>query len=548
MLFTTKIGRYWRTARHLRPRQLTNRLTRHLPIGRAARPPAVLRPSRARWQRLQECPAIFLGEDLAEGRRVCRVRLLQRERPLDHWEPEQMPRLWRYHLHYFDDIGSPWFGALVERWIAENPPGRGTGWEPYPLSRRIPNWVQWLLAGNEPVGGMVESLARQTESLAAQREEHLQGNHLLANWRALVFAHCVLTSAEAAGAARAWSRELARQLLPDGAHEERSPMYHALILKDLLDLIQLAGCYPGILPGVDLWREQAGTMLGWLQQLSHPDGGIAFFQDAAFDMAPSTARLVEYAARLGISAKPRPLRESGYARLGLEDTALMDTVLLMDVGSPGPPHQPGHAHAGALSVELSHRGRRFLVNSGTSTYEPGPERSLERSTGAHNTVRLQTTQLNTTQPSATQGPGRDQSEMWAAFRVGRRARVHLLRREAAEVSAEHDGYAPVRHTRTVRQRGATIEIEDQLRGAGRHEAELIFHLHPEVAQPEVAADGALVCRHTRGGAIRLHLPGTTTITNTTWRPEFGLHVPNQTLVARLPTPLPATFTTRIELL
>ena len=327
-----------------------------------------------------------------------------------------MPRLWRYHLHYFDELASPHFGQWVTRWLAGHPPrGRGTGWEPYPLSRRIPNWIAWLLMGHAPPDGMLASLAAQTQSLRAQMEHHLLGNHLLANYRALVFAECFLEMGSPASGGRAtaarffaphftghFTGELDRQLLADGAHEERSPMYHALILNDLLDLIQLDACYGGLTGQHEHWRQCAGRMLGWLHLLTHPDGGIAFFQDAAFGMAPAPREIAAYAQRLGVRAESAPgatpAGASGYARLSREQT-----VLLMDAGSPGPAHQPGHAHAGALSVELSHRGQRFLVNSGTSTYEPGPTRAYERSTAAHNTLRLN---------------GRDQSEMWAAFRAG----------------------------------------------------------------------------------------------------------------------------------
>jgi len=34
---------------------------------------------------------------------------------------------------------------LIQRWIEENPPVAGNGWESYPLSLRIVNWVKWGL-------------------------------------------------------------------------------------------------------------------------------------------------------------------------------------------------------------------------------------------------------------------------------------------------------------------------------------------------------------------------------------------------------------------
>ena len=48
-----------------------------------------------------------------------------------------LPKLWRYNLHYFDDLDAEnssarrsWHEALTRRWIHENPPATGAGWEP----------------------------------------------------------------------------------------------------------------------------------------------------------------------------------------------------------------------------------------------------------------------------------------------------------------------------------------------------------------------------------------------------------------------------------
>ena len=521
---STALGRYWRTVRHLRPVQVHDRFVRHLPRLDAHPGGAVPRPAHGRWIGAGPRDTVFTGPD--------QVRLLHREARLGNWDPPELPRLWRYHLHYFDDIESPHFAAIARRWIVENPSGSGPGWEPYPLSRRIPNWIAWILRGNEPCAGMLASLADQAGAMERQLEYHLLGNHLLANLRALIFAGCFFPN-RASWFARGcleFSRELDDQLLPGGAHAERSPMYHALILTDLLDLVALDRVYPGVIATrhVDHWRQSAGAMLAWLRRMLHPDGTIAFFQDAAFDMAPSPGMIFEYAQRLGVDPAASGRDHSGYARLELPGT-----VLLADVAGPGPAHQPGHAHAGALSFELSHRGHRFLVNSGTSTYEPGPERNYERSTEAHNTLRLD---------------GRDQSEMWAAFRVGRRAAVVEHGRTAIEIDASHNGYAPVLHRRRWQLEATEVRIEDEVHGPGKHGIEILFHFHPGIA---IVRDGhCFTCRHPNGAAIRLHAPAGTnaTIETSNWRPEFGWRVPNLTLRIQARVTLPAHFRTRVELL
>jgi len=101
----------------------------------------------------------------------------------------------------------------------------------------------------------------------------------------------------------------------------------------------------------------------------------SFFNDAAFDIAPTLAALTEYAAALGVACDMAPLADiealtgSGYVRLQIGPA-----VMIADVGEIGPDHLPGHAHADTLSFELSLRGQRVLVNGGTSTYEVGAER------------------------------------------------------------------------------------------------------------------------------------------------------------------------------
>ena len=106
-----------------------------------------------------------------------------------------------------------------------------------------------------------------------------------------------------------------------------------------------------------------------------------------------------------------------------------DMVALLDVGEVGPDYLPGHAHADTLSFEMSVFGQRVVVNSGTSCYGLGAERSRQRGTSAHSTVEVN---------------GMDSSEVWGGFRVGRRARPFDVVVEetgrGVEVACSHDGY------------------------------------------------------------------------------------------------------------
>ena len=177
---------------------------------------------------------------------------------------------------------------------------------------------------------------------------------------------------------RARTRE---QILRDGGHFERSAMYHAIILEDILDLINLAKSLGQPVP--QSWTDAIARMRLWLQTMTYEDGRIALFNDAAFDIAPSFAEVEDYAARIGLPPLPPAehglvcLKDSGYFRWKIGPA-----LLVGDVGPVGPDYQPGHGHADTLSFELSLGPDRLIVDSGTSTYDLGPERLRQRSTAA----------------------------------------------------------------------------------------------------------------------------------------------------------------------
>jgi uncharacterized heparinase superfamily protein len=417
------IARFFRTVRHLRARQIVNRVTRTIflprPTVRGSAPS--LRSPRSAWRNCPGRPPSMLSPR--------RFHFIGEAAELENaagWNDPRRAKLWLYNLHYFDDLRtqdaaarSSWHHALIDRWIMENPPTAGNGWEPYPSSLRIVNWIAWGLAGNDLGESAWGSLAAQARNLSAKIEHHLLGNHLLANAKALVFAGCYFEGNEAA----AWLRnglnllnqELREQILEDGGHFELSPMYHAIILEDVLDLIQLAGIFPEQLAAASgEWRPLATRMLGWLADMSHPDGEISFFNDAAFGIARTHRELEQYAAPLDVSAARdvEPLRRldrSGYVRLQSGPF-----FAIFDAAEIGPSYLPGHGHADVLSIEASLDGRRFITNSGVSTYVCGKVREEERSTAAHSTVEID---------------GHSSSEVWGSFRVGRRAhRIRLARR------------------------------------------------------------------------------------------------------------------------
>lgn len=547
------IGLYFHTLRYLKPEQFIWRAWYKLYRPRPdLRPAPGLRETSVIWVAPARRAPSMIGPD--------RFRFLNLEADIDRpgaWDAPELSRLWRYNLHYFDDLNAAdaehrnaWHHRLIHRWLIANPPGQGTGWEPYPTALRIVNWIKWALAGNHPTPRMRHSLAVQARWLAKILEWQLLGNHLFINAKALVIAGLFFEGPEA----EAWlakglailARETPEQVLPDGGHFERSPMYHALALEDVLDLINISRAYAaGISEShrqlAASWPALANQMRRFLANLCHPDGEIAFFNDAALGIAPTKDDLESYAARLGLQKRPKDgtrltrLDDSGYIRIDHQDA-----LAFLDVAPVGPDYLPAHAHADTLSFEVSLFGRRVLVNSGTSIYGCGEERERQRGTPAHNTVVID---------------GKNSSQVWAGFRVARRARPFDLKvagdDETVSVSCAHDGYRhlpgrPI-HRRRWRFTPRGLKLTDIVEGTFKT-AQARFYLHPDC---RLLGDN---------GGFRIDLPGGRHVDVTlrggraaaapaTWHPEFGISLPNQCLVVDFDSHrLETEFTWRPKLL
>ena len=527
--------RYWHTLRHLKPVQFYGRLWFRLyrPHVNATASPPLLRLALGNWQLPAARAPTMLGP--------LQFRFLSREHSLPAyggWNDGTLDKLWLYNLHYFDDLNArdpdqrgAWHKVLLQRWLQENPPPIGNGWEPYPTSLRTVNWVKWLAAGNAAPPGMTQSLATHARWLTKRLEWHLLGNHLFANAKALLFAGLFFDGAEGTSWLRTGlqiiGRNLHEQVLEDGGNFERSPMYHAIFLEDVLDLINAANNWPGQVPygQVAQWREVADRMLKWLAVMTHPDGEIAFFNDAACGVVPDLVELCSYARRLGIpyAIVHRHLfhvPESGYVRLE-QDNA----VALLDVAPIGPDYLPGHAHADTLSFELSVFEQRVVVNGGTSRYGLGQGRLQERGTAAHSTVQV---------------ANLDSSEVWGGFRVARRAYPFALQvrdePDMLQVACSHDGYtrltgAPVHRREWVMESGS-LRVTDTVRG-GAHEALARYVLHPFV---QITADGANTWQLTLTNGQRLRVKvhtGSSRMEPASYAPEFGIVLSTQCLAVEL---------------
>jgi uncharacterized heparinase superfamily protein len=310
-------------------------------------------------------------------------------------------------------------------------------------------------------------------------------------------------------------------------------MYHAIMLEGYVDAANLL---PRRHPDQPLLRAAVRRMSDFLVSLTHPDGRLALFNDAAHHVAVPTEPLAAYVRRV-TGYRPQQQRQfpqSGYYRIDHGDLNV-----LIDGGPIGPDYLPAHAHADIFSYELYVGDAPFIVDAGTYEYEPGPMRDYTRSTRAHNTVCVD---------------GVDQAECWDSFRVARRyAPEDVTMHEHGDVvvfDGFFTGYAHligdgIVHRRCIRssRRHRRVQVTDYVAGDGSHTVTSRLHLHPEVSV-RLYKDGIRLASRER--AIELSTGDSQVRLEKEWYcPEFGIRKKAPVLVVqkrgRLPLQLRHTI-------
>lgn len=540
------VHRLFHTVRHLRVRQIIFQLWYR--VYRGAIPPVPQYNLRQQetvkhWINKPACWEPGLAFTFLNERRVYQ--------PNVQWEDPDASKLWLYNLHYFDCLSATdtratddhterqasfehmqyHRDALINDWIANNQSIAGNAWEPYPTSLRIVNWIKWHSVNRGLSEEALNSLAQQSAWLSSRLEYHILANHLFANAKAMVFAGLFFSGEQA----DAWlakgvdlvTSELAEQILADGAHFELSPMYHAILLEDVLDMINLANAIQNVIPDnvLDGWSRYAVRMLRWQRQMLHPDQDIAFFNDAALGIARTPTEIEDYAASLGLAVE-KP--ESQSAHLAASGYAVLKKgffTVIADVAPVGPSYQPGHAHADTLSCECSVGQERVFVNAGTSIYAKGELRDWQRSTAAHNTVEI---------------AGLNSSDVWGGFRVARRAYPRNVRWTNDELhiqlKASHNGYRSLRghltHVREWQLDNQGLCVTDLTRCRSENDDSKQYCVTARwLLHPAVQVTGSHMLKTSSGILLKWQVTGgDATLQSAFWYPEFGKQQPTQCIV------------------
>ncbi len=446
------------------------------------------------------------------------------------WDSHRLDLLWNYNLHYFDYLHtssvedeSSFQLKFVNDWIESGPKKTSIGWDSYPLSLRLVNWIKWSMKNNYTEKTFIDSIFDQTSFLEFRLERHILGNHLFANCKALIFSGIFLNGPDPERwlkkGLKLFERELNEQVLEDGGNFELSPMYHLVFLEDLLDIANILRAYEMNVSSSlqSLINKSIYKMINWINFLKHPDNSLVLFNDCAENIALSIEDIHTYALKLGFEANVDEnnnltyLEASGYIRYKNKDL-----VAFIDVAKIGPNYIPGHGHADLFSFEASFFGQRVFVNSGTSCYGISKRRIYERSTIAHNTLEID---------------NRSSSDVWSGFRVANRAyprkpsiKYNNESQEAA-ISCSHNGYSKifkkVIHNREWIFNKNSMEVIDYINGSF-DTAISRLHIHPLISVQEYSKE-SISLKLNNGNLIYLMVEnGSFFITNTKFSLGFGL--------------------------
>jgi hypothetical protein len=405
------------------------------------------------------------------------------------------------------------FKRQLDSWLRANPPLTGANWASMlELAFRSISWI-WALhlflpseddPGETWLVGLLLGLDRQLEHISRHLSLYFSPNtHLLGEGLALYVAGRVLPELRRASRWEAAGRQVLveqahAQVNDDGGHVELSPHYHRYALD--FYLLALAIARRSGDPVGESFAEVASQMAsfcrtvaddnGQLPTIGDDDGGMLFpiggrRPSDARDSLALAARLLDR-PDLAVGDPPEEvfwmtggdvprtfgqrrgqpgstlLKASGYAVLRTRSQHA-----IVDVGRFGFLNG-GHAHADALSMVLSVRGHRLLIDPGTATYTMDRElRDRFRSSAMHNTVVVD---------------GRSQAQPAGPFHWHSRASASATKWASGPrydcIDGQHDGYLPHRHRRTVLRTDDLWLVADHLVGTGDHRLDAHWHVDP----------------------------------------------------------------------
>ncbi|NEQ64601.1 MAG: hypothetical protein F6K21_03675, partial [Symploca sp. SIO2D2] len=337
------IGLWWRTIRDIPPRQLAARVEFELKKRSLPKFPLFLRYPLALGTQI---PTPALRQDYLQGLELpyplpivnppadtYSFTFLNQTKELDFpltWNSTAYSRLWQFHLHYFDwirdilitgyrqgAIDSYSLGKiqyLISDWIAANPLYSFDGWHPYTTSLRIVNWTYAIRAIPSLANpAIATSLWHQLNYLQRHKEYFAGGNHLLENLRAIIIGGLNFSHPQAEKyvqvAVNQLCQQLSLQILSDGCHYERSPMYHLIVMNLVAESVACLGNAGWIVPETIV--NYLEKMLQFALGIRLAKGSYPLWNDAAYNGVQTIDEVTSWVSQLLCKAEGRRQEAEG---------------------------------------------------------------------------------------------------------------------------------------------------------------------------------------------------------------------------------------------
>ena len=390
-----------------------------------------------------------------------------------NWSLGKYGNLWAYNLNYFDCLCQHEMSAetglkllkIYYKKLKFNPVGLNA----YPASLRVINISKFISVWDINESWLFNELLADLNLIKKRLEYNILGNHLLENAFALYIGGVITNqSSYYELGRRLLNEQLNEQILDDGMHYERSPMYHLIILERLLDTLNFSNAVDDKFQKV--LEKYALMMLSYALNWKDLER-IPMMQDSAYHISISLKDLLTYGKLLLQNKFPKKASNLGSSGYRIKNSNKLK--LIINVGSISPQYQPGHSHADELNFELYYSGKPIIVDKGVSTYEKNNLRFLERSTKSHNCLTIN---------------DENSSEVWSGFRVGNRANV-TLEKDNEIIKAFHNGYKGYKISREIISNNSSINILDSIKqtknkkkqfGIGR------IHFHPDITIKKIS--------------------------------------------------------------
>ncbi len=429
--------------------------------------------------------------------------------PSPRWFPPSAGTVWLAEWHGFSWI-SDLFSAgtsareaareLVQSWLAKDIAWHAVAWRSDVLATRLFAWITHFddLAGRDQDQAfrrtMLASLAVQLRHLARTASWELDGAARLRALKGLIAGIVTLggSAARLARALRALEREMPAQIFPDGGHMSRCPSTQLRVLQDLIDVSWMMHAAQIEMPGGV--QDAIGQMAPILRLFRHGDRRLALFNDAVEEDGVMIDLVLTRSETKGRAPMHAP--DSGFERLQANNT-----LVVVDTGKPPPPGFDEHAHAGALSFEMSHERERIIVNCGAYRGTKTNWWRVARASAAHSVLVVADT---------------NSAEVRDDGVLGRAPATVTCERAEHDgqqwISATHDGYRDrfgLIYTRELflAADGDDLRGEDRLTGRPGSAFAVRFHLHPSVQASLIEDKTAALLRLPSGLIWRLRAAG-----------------------------------------